>query len=104
MECCLVFDLPKFQVSTMITVGEVNFKRNTLLPEFNTRMRSTLLEKINSKSMAFTKNLKIGIMIDCCLVFDFIKFQVSITITVGVVNFKSNTLLPKFNTRMRSTH
>ena len=54
--------------------------------------------------MAFTKNLKIGIMIDYCLVFDVIKFKVSLTINVGVVNFKSNTVLPKFNTRIRSTH
>ena len=54
--------------------------------------------------MAFTKNLKICIMMDCYLVFDLPKFKVSITITVGEVNFKSNTVLPKFNTRIRSTH
>ena len=54
--------------------------------------------------MAFAKNLKISTMMDCYLVFDLPKFQVSMTINVGVANFKSNTLLPKFNTRIRSTH
>ena len=54
--------------------------------------------------MAFTKNLKIGIMMECCLVFDLPKFQVSTMITVGEVNLKKNTLLPEFNTRMRSTY
>ena len=39
--------------------------------------------------MAFTINLEIGIMMDCYLVFDLSKFQVSITINAGVVNFKT---------------
>ena len=45
--------------------------------------------------MKFLKNLKIGTVMDSYLVFDVPKFQVSITINVGVVNFKSYILNSK---------
>ncbi len=82
----LVFDIPKFQSSMTINVGEGIFLCKILKNEDQHKVYAFSL-KIDRKCRVFFKNLKIGTVMDCYFVFNLPKFQVSMTINLGVMNF-----------------